>query len=110
MNRKFLIAGAGALAVAAAVLLSGQVLGLNDDKDTGNPNPAVVSPSTPEKITLKAYDGKLAVFLGSTDGTPAAETGISVDSLRAYDQALVEKGITVGSYEELLKLLEDFGP
>jgi len=110
MNRKFLIAGAGALVIAASVLLSGQVLGLGGAGGTGLADNAVVSPAASGRITLKAYNGKLAVFLGSTDGAPAAETGIDVDSLRVYDQQLVEQGIQVGSYDELLRLLEDFGP
>ena len=109
MNRKFLLAGAGTALLAASALFGGRVLGL-DDHNAGFSNTAVVSPAASEWITLKACNGKLAVFLGTPDAAPAAETGIDVAGLRAYDQRLVEKGITVGSYEELLRLLEDFGP
>ena len=56
---------------------------------------------------IRSYNGRVAVF---TDGsTPAVETDIDVNMLRAYDRRLLERGIEVSTYEDALRLLEDFG-
>jgi hypothetical protein len=59
--------------------------------------------------TLKAYNGKIAVFSSDFSARPALETDIDVAGLRAHDRALVEAGIAVSEYGDALALLEDFG-
>jgi hypothetical protein len=59
--------------------------------------------------TLKAYNGHIAVFYGDIKDSPAIETAIDVDTLRAVDRDKLDAGIVVESYDEVLKLLEDFG-
>ena len=97
-----------AAALLIAVMLTGHVLGAFDG---GQPEERAVNVSgRPDKYTLKLYDGKIAVFLGDDLENPAAVTGILASELRAFDRQLLEQGIEAGSYEELLRLLEDFGP
>ena len=59
--------------------------------------------------TLRAFNGHIAVFYGDIMNSPAIETTIDVDTLRAVDREKLEAGIVVDSYDEVLKLLEDFG-
>ena len=58
---------------------------------------------------LRAYNGHIAVFYGDIIDSPGIETTIEIGSLRTVDREKLEKGITVNSYDEVLKLLEDFG-
>jgi hypothetical protein len=58
---------------------------------------------------VRGYNGHLAVFYDGMRDSPAVETSIEIDQLRAVDRAKLEKGIEVKTYEEVLKLLEDFG-
>ncbi|MDR3277651.1 MAG: hypothetical protein LBT12_02665 [Oscillospiraceae bacterium] len=59
--------------------------------------------------TLRPYNGKVAVFSSDFAERPAIETDIGVAGLRAHDRALVEAGIAVSEYDEVLALLEDLG-
>ena len=59
--------------------------------------------------TLRAYNGHIAVFYGDNSGSPVIETAIDVNTLRAVDKEKLEAGIIVDSYNDVLKLLEDFG-
>jgi len=58
---------------------------------------------------LRTFNGNIAVFYGEFQNEPAIETGIRVDGLRSVDKALLDKGIEVEKYDDVLKLLEDFG-
>jgi hypothetical protein len=58
---------------------------------------------------LKSYNGHIAVFYGDIKDSPAIETTIDVTTLRSVDREKLEKGINVEKYDEVLKLLEDFG-
>ncbi len=72
--------------------------------------PAVAVGSEEEKYYLiRAYNGHIAVFLGSDTDSAVIETTIEVDGLRAVDKDKLTQGIVAHSYEEVLKLLEDFG-
>ena len=51
----------------------------------------------------------LSVFASDADRRPLQVTGIEVAGLRRADQELLRGGITVGSQEQLLLLLEDLG-
>jgi len=59
---------------------------------------------------LKTVNGVISVFDGRTDAeaSPVLETQIDVSTLRAYDRETFEKGIVVETYEELVRILEDF--
>jgi hypothetical protein len=59
--------------------------------------------------TIRPYNGKIAVFSGDFSERPAIETDIDVAGLRAHDRALLEAGIAVSEYGDVLALLEDLG-
>ncbi len=58
---------------------------------------------------LRAYNGHIAVFFGRDEARPAIETTIDVETLRTVDREKLEQGIEAATYEDVLKLLEDFG-
>ena len=53
---------------------------------------------------LKLEDNEIVIY---KNGEPSY-TGIVVSGLRDSDRALLESGISANSYEEILKLVEDF--
>ncbi len=55
---------------------------------------------------LRLEGGELGVY--DTGGRMVLSTGISAPELRQSDRKILEKGISAGSYEEILALLEDF--
>jgi hypothetical protein len=59
--------------------------------------------------TLREYNGVIAVFTRSFGAEPAIVTDIRVADLREYDRRLLEAGIRAESYEDVLRLFEDFG-
>ncbi len=60
-----------------------------------------------EKLLLKVFDGKLALFVG--DGRyPSEIYDLLVRTLPEEDQTKLETGIEISSDEELKRLLEDF--
>jgi hypothetical protein len=50
----------------------------------------------------------VSVFAPAEPRDPVQITAIRTDSLRRADQRLLEGGLTVGSREQLILLLEDF--
>ena len=62
-----------------------------------------------ETYILKAYDGRIAVFSSENPGKPVSETDILISSLRAVDQKKLTAGIHAETYEQIVRLLEDFG-
>lgn len=75
--------------------------------DSGTETETVVQ--EPQSYVLGIYEGNIAVFYGEFQKVPAIETEIDVSTLRAVDRELLSQGIKVSTYEEVLKLLEDFG-
>ena len=59
-----------------------------------------------EGYTLTRYGDGIGVF---REGELVLEVPVDVDGLRGVDKELIEKGIGSLSYEDILKLLEDFG-
>lgn len=55
---------------------------------------------------IKDFNGFVAVYYKDKE-TPALITDTPSLSLRVYDRELLDTGITVGSREELLRILED---
>ncbi len=69
------------------------------------------APATEEELraegyTLTRYGDGIGVF---REGELVLEVPVDVDGLRGVDKELIEKGIGSLSYEDILKLLEDFG-
>lgn len=58
---------------------------------------------------VRSYNGHIAVYNQKADVSPMIETTIAVEGLRGVDKDMLENGIEATSYEEVLKLLEDFG-
>ena len=61
------------------------------------------------QFVLRDYRGYVSVFAPQQLREPVQITAIRTDSLRRADQRLLEGGLTVGSREQLMLLLEDFG-
>ncbi len=81
------------------------VLDENESEFMSVQNPSVGSQS--EKMLLKVFDGKLALFIG--DGRyPSEIYDLLIRSLPAEDQSRLKTGIEVSSSDELKRLLEDF--
>ena len=95
------------VAVAAAVILpmfggSAAVSeGQSDNHGTGTESAI---------YTVGQWDGKVALFTKDFESGPAFETDIDIRNLREYDRRLLATGISVSTYEEVLHLIEDFGP
>lgn len=77
-------------------------------------SPGAAAPATSydgaqAEYILRDYEGYVSVFASDADRKPLQVTGIEVAGLRRADQELLRGGITVGSQEQLLLLLEDLG-
>ncbi len=59
-----------------------------------------------KKYTVGTEDG-FVVVLPEDGGEAVLRTEIRISGLREVDREMIKKGITVNSYEEVLKLLED---
>jgi len=106
-NQRF-AAAVGCL-VLAVLLISGGILArsLYCSEETGDFVTAPAAPLRSETpYTLRGYDGVICVF--SDGDVPVLSTDIVVATLRSTDRALLEQGIRANSYEEVIRLLEDF--
>ena len=101
------------VSVTAALLLSGYtmsaVLGQYTQAQPAYTIAYAAAEEQAGKYVVRAYNGKIALFESGTASTPIIETDIEVSALRAYDRRLLEDGIEVDSYEDVLRLFEDFG-
>lgn len=70
---------------------------------------AAINAEGEKSYIIRAYNGHIAVFLGADTDSAVIETTIEVEGLRAVDKDKLGQGIVAHSYEEVLKLLEDFG-
>ena len=61
------------------------------------------------EFVLRDWKGYVSVFAPDDEDDPLQVTSIETASLRGRDRALLEGGLTVGSREQLLLLLEDLG-
>lgn len=59
------------------------------------------------EFVLRDYEGYVSVFAAGADPEPLQITAIQTESLRQNDRELIRGGLTVGSREQLLMLLED---
>ena len=60
-------------------------------------------------FVLRDYNGYVSVFAVKDPKEPLQVTDIRTQSLRDADRTLLQSGLTVGSRETLLLLLEDLG-
>ena len=57
------------------------------------------------EYTLRLENGEIVI---SSEGCEDIKTGITGQWLREADREILKAGITVDSYEEIIKLLEDY--
>jgi hypothetical protein len=88
-----------------ALVITASVRGAMADKTPS----ATLTGTQSSGYWLRAYDGHIAVYDNQSSDKPIIETTIDVDSLRTVDKAMLSNGIEAESYEDVLKLLEDFG-
>lgn len=70
---------------------------------------ALTEARSSDKYWLRSHNGHIVVYNNMEDDSPMIETTIDVESLRAVDRVLLDSGIGASTYEDVLKLLEDFG-
>jgi hypothetical protein len=117
MNKRIYMAGALltlAAIVAGAALWSAAGAwgnGAAPKRTVNAPASAAMATYAPEVggYILREHEGRIAVFTPGFDGAPAIVTDIDVRGLRNYDRRLLKAGIRAETYEDVLKLFEDFG-
>lgn len=62
-----------------------------------------------EGYRVGVSNGHVAIFEVGRTSEPMVETNIDVAGLRSVDRQMLDSGIIVVTYEDVLKLLEDFG-
>lgn len=67
------------------------------------------SPAQDKLYILREIDGQIGVFDADNTDSPIFITDTPTQTLRLSDRALIRQGISVFGYENMLKLLEDFG-
>lgn len=109
-NRKILLFGMMFLAMIMSAFFA--VKSLSSESKTQKKNPFVVSAIVSAQIDgsesgyyLSVNDGYIAVFYNSE---PIYTSKIDSSTLRTADREMLEDGIKAESYEEVLRLLEDF--
>ncbi|MDP4108980.1 MAG: hypothetical protein Q8878_03015 [Bacillota bacterium] len=107
----------------AALLFTAVILAVLPDKKMNTPNSSISAPHAQEqkespaaeekeaegKYIMKMYNGNVAVYDASAQDSPLYVTGIDGRTLRDADREAFEKGVVVGSDEELASMLEDYG-
>ena len=91
------VMAAGAVLCTCAAFAAGAEPG-------AKPQPEASADSAQGGYTLTLVDGEIIV----TSDNSSLKTGISGQWLRQSDQSALKSGITVETYEEVLRLLEDF--
>lgn len=73
----------------------------------------ILSQDTPKTkkgmYIIKSLGGRVAVYDAQDMENPMQVTDIYSETLRSYDQELLEKGIELENQEALWRILEDFG-
>lgn len=123
MKKIILQAGAWAGTAAMSFLITGLIChGIGKAGDGGEPGreyaagiPAyAVSADIYEdeaksgnEFTIKTYYGNVGIFYGDSE-KPLYVTDIETGSMRQGDRDMFDKGIVLESYDEVLRMLEDF--
>ncbi len=104
MKRMVLKAAGTALLVAAAVICAHQAA---STFPTAVKTELQSYDGAKAEFVLRDYEGYVSVFAPGADPEPLQITAIQTESLRQRDRELLQGGLTVGSREQLLMLLED---
>ena len=86
-------------ALIAVVMLTFAVIELSQPAEAAN-----LSVSDSEGYLLRLENNEIVVY---KNGIPT-NTGIIISDMRDSDRALLENGISAKTYEDILKLIEDF--
>ena len=70
---------------------------------------ALTEAGSGDRYWLRSHNGHISVYGNKEDDSPMIETTIDVEGLREVDRILLDSGIGAATYEDVLKLLEDFG-
>ncbi len=93
--------------LVCAVLISGSFIPA-DRSGSAAPTSGSISPcESPTEYSIRAFGDCIGIFVSGCD-TPVKTISVDPKSLPADAQVLLQKGITVGSREELLLLIEDY--
>lgn len=99
-----------AMAISAVIVIVSLAVTLKDQRAEAYRRyyeSAATEAPTEICYTLKEYEDKLAVFRGESN-TPYKILDVQAALLSDYDRKMLKDGITVGSENELRKLIEDF--
>lgn len=122
MKKMILPAVAWAGTAAAAFLLTGLIYtaggaldkgGQEAERPGGIPAYAVSSDiygdreGSGNEFIIKTYHGNVGVFYGDEE-KPLYVTEIETGKMRRGDREMFDEGIVLGSYDEVLQVLEDF--
>lgn len=99
------LAGTALLSVCAACA----ALRCADSFRAVQEKPVVSYDGMKAEFVLRNWKGYVSVFSPDGGREPVQVTAIETDSLRADDRRLLDGGLSVGSREQLLLLLEDLG-
>lgn len=94
-----------ALAVAMVAAFSCGIFAAGAAKQENEPEDNTYTAQDDAHYTLMDYQGTICVF---QNGGMVLDAGISTEGLRGRDQELLLAGIETNSYEDVLRLLEDF--
>lgn len=92
---------AAALIAAALMCGASSVAAVLTGSDQGS---AIPTGEADDTYTVSEYDGDVGVY---RDGELIFTAGINTSGLRETDRRLLMNGIETGSYEDVLRLLED---
>ena len=73
-----------------------------DSMQTNKEKPVI----TADRFCVKETNGKIGIY--TVDGTLLKVLDISVDALPQADRELLKNGITIGSWKELISLIQDY--
>lgn len=98
MTLKILLCTLLAVAAAACLFATLASLGVLDARADGQ-----------DEYLLMEYNDCIGIYYLPDTSSPAAVTGIRVDTLPAADREDLENGIVAADWEELVARLEDLG-
>ncbi len=96
-----------AMTISAVLLVMTAGNSMREQKEIHVEKAAAAAEKPPVEFTLKAYQGKAALFRGNAE-RPYQILDIELYLLPEEDRKRIEEGISAGSEEELRKFLEDW--
>ena len=116
MKHVRMIAGVACIGIALVMAISatavsmwepGGLDGQQTNSGTLQPATSTAYADSGETYILRLSGDSVAIYLQGQEESPLLVTDIQANHLRESDRALLENGITVSSYDEILQLLED---